>query len=194
MSTPLTDAINALTTYANSVTGESDTNLSDAVHSLADGYGQGGGSSWTKVCEKTYENISTTSTSALLVEEWNTGHPEIWTSDKILCVRATDTAGKRNGYFYQSYTFFYNQLVYNDSFLTDLSTCHHLSLSYNNDVYNATLSSNAVIYGVSADKIYSTGYIRIMEKYNNTASRTVDGNYKVEVFLLDTPGGLPLFA
>lgn len=43
MSTPLTDAINALTTYANSVTGESDTNLSDAVHTLADGYGQGGG-------------------------------------------------------------------------------------------------------------------------------------------------------
>ena len=45
MSTPLTDAINALTTYANSVTGESDTNLSDAVHTLADGYGQGGGDS-----------------------------------------------------------------------------------------------------------------------------------------------------
>lgn len=43
MSTPLTDAINALTTYANSVTGESDTNLTDAVHTLADGYGQGGG-------------------------------------------------------------------------------------------------------------------------------------------------------
>lgn len=42
MSTPLTDAINALTAYANSVTGESDTNLSDAVHTLADGYGQGG--------------------------------------------------------------------------------------------------------------------------------------------------------
>lgn len=43
MSTPLTDAINTLTTYANSVTGESDTNLTDAVHTLADGYGQGGG-------------------------------------------------------------------------------------------------------------------------------------------------------
>lgn len=152
-----------------------------------------GVSSWTKVCEKTYENISTTSTSAIMVEEWNTGHPEIWTSDKIVCVIATDTAGKRNGYFYQSYTFFYNQLVYNDSFLTDLSSCHHLSLSYNNDVYNATLSSNAVIYGLSADKIYSTGNIRIMEKYNTTGSRTVDGNYKVEVFLLDTPSGLPLF-
>lgn len=39
----LTDGIEALTTYANGVTGESDTNLSDAVASLADGYGQSGG-------------------------------------------------------------------------------------------------------------------------------------------------------
>ena len=43
MATPLTDSINALTTYANEVTGQSDTNLSDAVHTLASGYGQGGG-------------------------------------------------------------------------------------------------------------------------------------------------------
>lgn len=41
-STPLTDAIVALTTYANTVTGESDTTLSAAVDSLAAGYGQGG--------------------------------------------------------------------------------------------------------------------------------------------------------
>lgn len=43
--TPLTDAINALTTYANTVTGKTppDTTLSDAVATLADGYGGGGG-------------------------------------------------------------------------------------------------------------------------------------------------------
>ena len=40
----LTDGIEALTAYANTVTGESDTTLSDAVASLADGYGGGGGS------------------------------------------------------------------------------------------------------------------------------------------------------
>lgn len=38
----LADSIEALTTYSNSVTGESDTTLSDAVESLADGYGGGG--------------------------------------------------------------------------------------------------------------------------------------------------------
>lgn len=44
--TPLTDAINALTTYSNTVTGASDQTLSDAVATLAAGYG-GGGSSQT---------------------------------------------------------------------------------------------------------------------------------------------------
>ena len=39
MATPLTDSINALTTYANEVTRASDTTLSDAVHTLASGYG-----------------------------------------------------------------------------------------------------------------------------------------------------------
>lgn len=41
MATPLTDSINALTQYANEVTGKSDTNLSDAVYTLAHGYGSG---------------------------------------------------------------------------------------------------------------------------------------------------------
>lgn len=41
MSTPLTDAINALTTYANEITGGTDTDLSAAVATLAAGYGSG---------------------------------------------------------------------------------------------------------------------------------------------------------
>ena len=44
--TPLTDAINALTTYANTVTSASDTTLSDAVATLAAGYGGGGSDPW----------------------------------------------------------------------------------------------------------------------------------------------------
>lgn len=39
MSTPLTDSINTLTTYANETTGASDTTLSDAVGRLCEGYG-----------------------------------------------------------------------------------------------------------------------------------------------------------
>ena len=43
--TPLTDAIEALTRYANETTGASDTTLSDAVGTLVAGYGGGGGAS-----------------------------------------------------------------------------------------------------------------------------------------------------
>lgn len=39
----LANSITALTTYANGVTGESDSNLSDAVHTLGSGYGGGSG-------------------------------------------------------------------------------------------------------------------------------------------------------
>ena len=42
MATPLTDSIEALTDYINEVTGGSDDNLSDAIATLADGYGSGG--------------------------------------------------------------------------------------------------------------------------------------------------------
>ena len=42
MSTPLTDSIENLTDYINEVTGGSDDNLSDAIATLADGYGSGG--------------------------------------------------------------------------------------------------------------------------------------------------------
>jgi hypothetical protein len=38
----LANSITALTTYANGVTGAADTDLSDAVHTLGSGYGQGG--------------------------------------------------------------------------------------------------------------------------------------------------------
>lgn len=43
MVTPLTDAINALTTYANETTGANDTDLSSAVATLVAGYGSGDG-------------------------------------------------------------------------------------------------------------------------------------------------------
>ena len=53
--TPLTDAINALTQYANETTGQSDTTLSDAVGTLVAGYGGGGGGvSLVDIFRKTY--------------------------------------------------------------------------------------------------------------------------------------------
>ena len=58
MSSPLTTKINALTAYANEITGESDTTLSDAVASLADGYGQESGGTYPYLVS--YERIEVT--------------------------------------------------------------------------------------------------------------------------------------
>lgn len=62
MSTPLTDSINALTASANSTTGASDTNLSDAVQTLISGYGGGGGSG---VTSGTYTPASDSSSATI---------------------------------------------------------------------------------------------------------------------------------
>ena len=57
MAQPLTDAINALTRYANETTGADDQTLSEAVGTLVAGYGQGGGDDWLKRDSKTHLHI-----------------------------------------------------------------------------------------------------------------------------------------
>lgn len=228
MSTPLTDSINALTTYANEVTGASDTNLSDAVHTLASGYGGGsatlitktitangtysaeddnadgyssvtvnvptggGASSWTKVAETTYQ-VSTTNTTTTTVATWETGHSELWTSDKWVYVRIRDTAGKRSGYFYGSDQFFMNHIPINGGTRIDTSVSGRFYTSYANEVFVTGYHSGTSGYGLYADTLYSDGRIRVRVKYTSTHSRTIDGTYSVEVYLLDPAGGVPIF-
>ena len=233
MSTPLTDSINALTTYANEVTGASDTNLSDAVHTLASGYGQGGGdatlitktiiengtyfaedddadgysevtvnvpssaaSSWTKVAETSYQ-VNTTSTSVTKVATWETGHSEIWTSDKWVYVRIRDTAGKRNGYFYGTDTFFANYTSKNNPSTAGVGECDGMLrnvYSVSSDgVYEWRYGYSMSGHGVYADYVYNDGRIRIQSRYNSSYSKTINGTYKVEVYLLDPPTNAPIF-
>ena len=71
MATPLTDSINALTAYANEVTGQSDTNLSDAVHTLASGYG--GGEEFITLADTDLTNTTNVDAYfAELIDGWTT--------------------------------------------------------------------------------------------------------------------------
>ncbi len=152
-----------------------------------------GGSSWTKVAETSYQ-VSTTSTTASTVATWATGHSEIWTSDKIVYVRIRDTAGKRNGYFYGTDTFFLNHYPKNSSSTT--STTNGLTIniwSVNNNVYGWRYGYSTTGYGVYPNYVSASGDIRIAARYQSTYSRTIDGTYKVEVYLLDPPTGAPIF-
>lgn len=193
MATPLTDGINALTAYANEVTGASDTTLSDAVETLVAGYGGGGASSsWTKVAETSYQ-VSTTSTSTIDVATI-TCSQSIWTAEKIVYVKVRDTEGKRNGYFYGTDTFIINMsgnkqnIVYSDM--------ARWIWRYGGYSYSLRQSTATTVYGVAAGGSISSSSpynINIQARYNSSYSGTIDGTYKVEVYLLDPAGGVPIF-
>lgn len=166
----------------------------------ADGYSSvtvnvpsGGSSSWTKVAETTYQ-VSTTSTSAATVATWATGHSELWTSDKIVYVRVRDTAGKRTSYFYGSDTFFINHGMANGTSASSYANGMRQIFYVNPDGdYGTYASSGTAGYGVYPDIFYSDGRIRIRRRYNTNYSLTINGTYKVEVYLLDPAGGVPIF-
>ena len=154
--------------------------------------GGGGSSSWTKVAETSYQ-VSTTSTSVATVATWKTGDSSIWTSDKWVYVRIRDTEGKRNGYFYGTDTFFYNVNPINDTDDTSVISAIKITKRYTNDLVYTTATNGSTGYGVYPDTIQNNGNIRIRKRYNSNSSFTVDGTYKVEVYLLDPAGGVPIF-
>ena len=152
-----------------------------------------GGSSWTKVAETSYQ-VSTTQTSAQTVATWNTGHSEIWTSAKFVYVRIRDTAGKRAGYFYGSDQIFLNYYPAAGTSNTDTTAAGRFYTNVNTSGnYSTTVASGTTGYGVFADQITSSGQIRIRSRYSSSTSRTINGTYKVEVYLLDPPTGAPIF-
>lgn len=60
MSTPLTDSINNLINYINNITEQNDTTLNSAIHTLADGYGQGGVSATQHTIHLEFSDETTT--------------------------------------------------------------------------------------------------------------------------------------
>lgn len=153
------------------------------------GGGSGGDSAWTKVAETSYQ-VSATNTSAETVATWATGHSEIHTNEKFVYVRIRDTAGKRPGYFYGSDQFF---VFYSIGAASTTAGIRYYIRCNTSGSYTAVVASGTTGYGVYADTIYSDGRIRIRKRYNDPSSLIIDGTYKVEVYLLDPAGGVPIF-
>lgn len=156
--------------------------------------GGGGSSAWTKVAETSY-TTSYTSTKANTLATWETGHSELWTSDKIVYVRIRDTAGKREGYFYGTDTFFMNMYPKNGNTGTSSSTGTLTEIwAYTaGGQFTNRYGYASTVYGIFADLFYSNGNIRIRERYHSDYTLTINGTYKVEVYLLDPAGGVPIF-
>lgn len=146
------------------------------------------GSAWTKVAEKTY-NIETTNTSTQTAGSITTGRSDLWTSDKLVYVRIRDMAGKRDGYFYGSDQIFYNVNPVNGTTVSSATTAIRFFAKYSNGAFDASSGS----YGVWADALYPNGQVRIRYRYHADFSLTVNGTYKVEIYILNSPDGIPIF-
>lgn len=156
--------------------------------------GGGGSSSWTKVAETSYQ-ISTSSTATTVFATWETGHSELWTSDKWVYVRIRDTAGKRNAYFYGTDAFMTNVYPVNSGSTTSNSSgiiYGTLSVDANGN-YTFRHGNSSTVYGVYPSRVYPNGDIAISTRYNSSYTRTINGTYSVAVYLLDPPTGSPIF-
>ncbi len=182
----VSDALTAI--GAKGVTVPSGANSDDLADLIAQ-IPSGGSSAWTKVAETTY-TVNTTNTTAQTVATWATGHSEIWTSSKLVYVRIRDTAGKRNGYHYGTDQFFFNPIPANGTSGTSTTVSGRIYTRYSDGLFTAAATSGTTGYGIYADQIYNDGSIRIRSRYSSSSSLTINGTYKVEVYLLDPAGGV----
>ena len=162
------------------------TNYANAVVNVE---GSVGDSAWTKVAETSYQ-VSTTGTAAPTVATLETGHPEIFTSDKWLYIRVRDTAGVRIGYSYGSDQFFVKTPIITGT--SHIVACRFTLYPNSSGVIQSYQQTGTSGFGVFADTVYSDGSVRIRRRYSSSYG-TVDGTYKVEVYLLDPAGGVPIF-
>lgn len=185
MSTPLTDAINALTTYANSVTGASDTTLSDAVDTLVAGYGGGGSSGpafeligqWTGYLSE-YTNTSTAETTDTGIDITNATYA--WILTVITCDGTYTNNNDWGGLAinlsgrYKSNGKFYNGATLGQKRTQSLTLAGMVDASISYSSYGVYLSSN-------------TANITLNRKAHGSACpKLMAGNYTVKVYGLTT--------
>lgn len=144
-----------------------------------------GGYGYTKLAEKDY-TVNTSSTTTTILGAIDVGSAA-WTAAKMIYVRVRDKAGKRNGYFFGSDTFFINSRAANAA-SNDLTNMPSICIRYVSSTWSAANS----LYGVYSDKIIYGGSIQISAKYGSSA--IIDGTYHVEVYALDWPDGVSPFA
>lgn len=126
--------------------------------------------------------VKTANTSATAVATINLG-ARAFTANKILYVKVRNTAGWRLGYYLGSDGFLFNNNAANNS-ASDASGFVGMGFTPNNQgAYSG--SGSAYVYGIYGSKISSSGVLTINARYNSSSSRTIDGIYSVEVYLLD---------
>lgn len=146
------------------------------------------GSSWTKI-GSTELTVNTTSTTAASAGTISLGSA-YYTKDKIIYVRIRDKNGKRSGYFYGTDAYFMNFYAA-DNKTTEFATPDVI-------IYRVTSSNsynaNTGQYGVYGYSISSSGTLTIRRRYNQSYTTTINGTFTVDVYALDPPSGVSIFA
>ena len=142
-------------------------------------------------------SVSTTSTSASLVGTIKFGNT-LYTADEIIYVKVRDKAGKRNGFFYGTDTFFVNPYAAKGTSQSIIAIRPSILYSYDENgltKFNPTSSgyvttSNTSSYGVYAYAITGAGAINIYSRYGSSNTGTIDGTYTVDTYLLKWPDNI----
>lgn len=136
--------------------------------------------------------VNTSSTTATSVGTISCGSLA-WTKNQILYVKIRDKAGKRNGYFLGSDVYFFNRQAANGGTSTMNNAARATHNVDSNGDYQFNYYGGTNGYGVYAYSLSSSGDVIIYSRYNSTSSRTINGTFNVEVYLLDyvLPTGNP---
>ena len=148
------------------------------------GTGSGGGSSYTLLGSKEISANTTSTTTTLITGGSITANRDSNTA-KLLYIQVRDKAGKRNGYFYGSDTFWYQPIGGATSNNYRLMTI--LATNSSGKVECTSTSQ----YGVfpKSPPTFSSGSVTVemQTRYNSNYSRTVNGTYVVKVYDLAWP-------
>lgn len=174
---PLYDQMSALLAYANGITGASDTKLGDAVHTLADGYGQGGvGLSWADVLYDDNVSITFTSTTANTAKTLS-GFNNIATYPFVVVeIQNADTTAASSK-FIGSVTVLAN---------TRYSTGQVTASTYGNSLYynsNGVISAqSSTTYGLWVYTISASyGTVTIRGRCSSSYFSSLTGTYKIRI-------------
>lgn len=150
----------------------------------------GGGSNWTLIASKEY-TVNTSSTS-----ETSLGTIEIplsyYDKNNIFWVHVRDKAGKRNGYFYGSESIWFLVSLANGS-KTAITTSPGFTTSISSTGAYSTQTSKGGVYSGRIDFADDNHTITMHFKYNSSISKTIDGTYKCDVYVLTLPTGMTMF-
>lgn len=151
------------------------------------GGGGGGGSSYTLLYSTEVE-VSTTSTSTINIDTVTVSRAD--PNLTILYIQIRDKAGKRNGYFYSTNTYWTSPVGGSQS--NDYRKCDVLMTNSSGKVVSVSTSQYGVFAGTPT---YSSDVMTlpIRARYHSSYSGTIDGTYVVEVYNLEWPGNISPF-